>query len=85
LICADCEAAREAPGYRLFSPLCAFCGGRLIRQIGKLQRPREELTERRKRVLADWVAYGHSETDLRALAKSGPAFPPVPEAPKRGR
>jgi hypothetical protein len=84
-MCVDCDAAREAPAHRLFDLACLHCGARLIYRLGKLARPREELTERRRRVLADWVAWGHAEAQLRALAKDGPAFAQPPEAMKRKR
>lgn len=31
-------------------------------------RPAAELTQRRRAVLADWMQYGHSESEIRALA-----------------
>lgn len=70
-----------------FNPACLHCGARLIQRLGALPRPRDEITARRRKVLEDWMAYGHSESDLRRLAKG-----PVPLAPesspaplKRGR
>ncbi len=81
--CDDCNATREAPAHRLFNPACLHCGARLIQQLGKLPRPRDEITARRRKVLADWVAYGHAEADLRELAKGALALAPEPE--KRGR
>lgn len=66
--CTDCQAARETNGLWAFHcPTCLWCGARLIKRIGKLDRPKDELTARRKRVLADWVAAGHSEAQIRAL------------------
>lgn len=73
--------------HTLFSPACLHCGARLIQRLGTLPRPRDEITARRRAVLSDWMAYGHSEQELRKLAKG-----PVPLAPellpgpkKRGR
>jgi hypothetical protein len=81
--CADCTATREAPMHRMFNPACVYCGARLIQRLGKLNRPREEITARRRQVLADWVAYGHAEDRLRLLAKG--SVPLEPEQPKKGR
>lgn len=54
----------------LYNPACLYCGARLIYRIGRLQAPREVIQQRRRTVLADWMGYGHSEADLRALAKT---------------
>lgn len=76
MTCDCCEATREAPMHRMFNPACVHCGARLIQRLGKLARPREEIAARRRQVLADWMAQGHPEADLRRLAKG-----PVPLAP----
>ena len=81
--CDCCNAAKEAPAHAWFDPACLHCGARLIQRLGKLPRPRDEITARRRKVLADWVAYGHAEADLRELAKGALALAPEPE--KRGR
>ena len=78
-MCADCDAARDTRGHWFrFDPLCLWCGARLIQQIQKLQRPREERANRCRTVLADWMSYGHAERELRELAASGsmPLAPP---------
>lgn len=69
--------------YPYFDVKCLHCGARLIQRLGKLPRPRDEITARRRKVLADWVAYGHAEADLRELTKGALALAPEPE--KRGR
>lgn len=63
----------------MFDPACLYCGARLIQRLGTLRmRPRDEIIARRRKVLADWVAMGHSEADLRALAASKtPALAPI--------
>jgi hypothetical protein len=85
--CDDCNATREAPAHRMFNPVCLHCGARLIQRLGKLPRPKDEITARRRQVLADWMAQGHPEADLRRLAKGpvplAPESSPVP--PRRGR
>lgn len=50
-----------------------------------MQRPRSEVTDRCRKVLADWMAMGHSEAELRALAKGSlPLQPPIkPDPPSK--
>lgn len=69
--CECCQIARHHPAYAMFTPRCIHCGARLIQRIGRLSIPPSEITARRRRVLADWMAYGHPEQEIRALAKSG--------------
>jgi hypothetical protein len=68
--CSDCDIAREHPGYSFYTPACAFCGARLIKRIQALAKPTDEKSERCKKVLLDWVSYGHSELQIRAMVKS---------------
>jgi len=87
LTCKCCKDALEWPGTvaaRTYTPACLWCGARLIQALGKLRRPREEIAERRRKVLADWMAHGHSEAELRALAK-GDALPLAPESSEQPR
>lgn len=76
MTCDCCKAAQEAPAYNLYCPACLWCGARLIQVLGTLPRPRDEIAERRRKVLADWGRYGHEESDLRRLAKQNPCFAP---------
>lgn len=77
MTCECCEAAREAPAHNLYTPACLWCGARLIQALGRLHdRPRSEIAARRRAVLTDWMAYGHEEAQLRALAKGPKAFAP---------
>lgn len=62
----------------MYTPACIWCGARLIQSLGRKSRPREEIVERRRTVLADWMAHGHSEAELRRLAKLD-ALPLAPE------
>ena len=57
-------------------PTCLWCGARLLKTIGRMQITADQSVARRRKVLADWVAHGHSEQDLRRLAKG-----PTPLAP----
>ena len=76
--CTDCQAARETNGLWAFHcPTCLWCGARLIKRLGTADLRREEISARRKRVLADWVAMGHSEEEIRALV-AGKSLPVQP-------
>ena len=77
--CQDCAADRICSGHhRLFDPRCIFCGARLIQRIGKVGNTAAEITQRRRVVLADWMALGHGEAEIRELAASKkPAHEPV--------
>lgn len=79
MTCEECNRARATAGRcNWYSLACPWCGARLIQRIGTLRtRPRDELSARRTKVLTDWVAYGHSETELRALAEAK-ALPLLP-------
>lgn len=71
MTCTSCQAARETQGlWPHFDSLkCQFCAARLIQQIGKLPVGNDAITARRRVVLADAVAFGRSETEIRRLAK----------------
>lgn len=69
--------------FNRYSPACLHCGARLIQALGKLDRPREEIAQRRRAVLADWMRYGHMEADLRQLAKGPVPLEPVSSAAPR--
>lgn len=73
MTCADCQKATTTQGcWRQYnSPHCVFCSARLIQQLGKVRTPTsEQIAARRRVVLADAIAYGHSEALIRELAKS---------------
>jgi hypothetical protein len=56
----------------------------LIQGVQRLPRDRGEIRDRCRRVLADWVAHGHDELELRRLAKGPRALAPEPvDAPKK--
>jgi len=84
-MCSDCEASRETRGlWRRFDPLCLWCGARLIQTIKGLHEvSRDRRAERMRVVLQDWVSYGHSEAELRALSSSAsvPWAPPGSQDP----
>lgn len=63
---------RDAQAYRMRCPACVHCGARLIQKMQSvfaLSPPARR--EKSRAVLADWMAHGHSEADLRRLAQSG--------------
>ena len=71
--------------YAVHCPSCVYCGARLIWRIQRFQIPRQEKIDRCRRALKVWTDYGHSETEIRRLAKL-PEIPLAPiEQPKRGR
>ena len=57
--------------YRMHCPTCIHCGARLIQKLQRLyQLTTEQRRDRCRQALADWVAQGHGEQELRALAKA---------------
>lgn len=77
MTCSNCETARTFPGFRMFDPACLYCGARLIQLLGKLPIGVTEVTARRRQVLADWIVHGHTEADLRRLAKGPLSLAPT--------
>lgn len=72
MICKDCQASQETNGlWRQYNcPQCPFCCARLIQQIGRCRSPSSDaISARRRAVLADACAYGHSGELIRKLAK----------------
>ena len=56
--------------YRMHCPTCIQCGARLIQKLQRLyQLTQEQRRDRCREALADWMAQGHGEGELRALAK----------------
>ena len=84
-MCSDCQAANDTNYLSIWYnvPQCKYCAARLIKYIGKLRTPTsEEIASRRRVVLSEAIAWGHSESEIRALAKLGPWVQPV-ETKKR--
>ena len=52
-----------------YSPACLTCGGRYLRAI---QRHPKRSREWLAKALADWMAHGHDESQLRELSKRKP-------------
>jgi len=70
--CSDCKAAIETNGLwtRYNTPQCIHCTARLIKLIGHYPVTKDEITARRRVVLADATAYGHSEVEIRKMVKA---------------
>lgn len=85
MTCECCQAARETAGlWNQFTPLCLWCGARLIQRIGKLAIAQSESVERRRTVLADWMKAGHPEDELRRLAGlKGLPLAPLPSCDRQ--
>ena len=83
MTCPSCTASRETQGRwpEFNTPKCIWCTARLIQTIGtKNHRPRDEITARKRAVLADAVEWGHEEKAIRALAAlKVPALEPLAE------
>lgn len=67
--CDCCTAFRANENFRQGSPSCIYCGARLIWLVQRLRRGKTETADRCRAILADWVAHGHSEAEIRRLAK----------------
>lgn len=77
MACHECHRAHETAGVcPWYCPSCLWCGARLIQRLGLLDKPREEIAARRRKVLADWLAFGHAEAELRRLAKQPGCYEP---------
>jgi len=73
-MCDLCNIARQFPEHPRFCPSCIFCGARIIQLLGKLPIGVTECTTRRQQSLAVWVEWGHSEQEIRRLAKGSLAL-----------
>jgi hypothetical protein len=68
MTCIRCEKTRENPDYALHCPKCLYCGARAIWRVAHWRLPRDESVARRRQTLAEWMAWGHLEIDLRRLS-----------------
>ncbi len=84
MTCTNCETARTFPQYRLFNPVCLYCGARLIQSLGLLPIPVSECKTRRQAMLALWLSQGHNEAQIRELVKGPLAIAPIQSAPQTG-
>jgi hypothetical protein len=77
--CPNCIKAATYPQYRWFNPACLHCGARIIQHLGTLGLSPDSCATRRRANLADWMAMGHNEAQIRSLAKGPLAITPPPE------
>jgi hypothetical protein len=70
--CEECQSVSEGPLWNRYDPSCIYCGARLLRKLGTLSIPKDQIQKRRTKVLTDWVKQGHNESQIRSLVKSGP-------------
>ena len=77
--CPNCITAKTYPQHRWFNPACLHCGARIIQHLGTLGLSPDSCAARRRANLADWMAMGHSEAQIRQLAKGPLAIAPPPE------
>ena len=81
MACECCEAARITTGHcRYYALQCAWCGARLLQKLGGLNVTQAEIKQRRQAVLKDWIAYGHSESEIRELVKGPMSVEPITKA-----
>ena len=75
---------RDPQMYRMHCQGCLHCGARLIQKFQRLyQLTQEQRREKCRQALADWLAMGHDEQQLRALAKASAwAVAPAPTKTK---
>lgn len=67
----------DPQAYRQHCPTCIQCGARLIQKLQRLYPlTAEQRRDRCREALAQWVAQGHSEQQMRALAKGAWAVAP---------
>ena len=61
---------KDPQAYRMHCLGCVHCGARLIQKMQRLFALAPDVRRARSRqALDDWMAHGHSEQQLRALAK----------------
>ena len=89
--CETCAMLRkhyptDAHLHPMHSTGCAHCGARLIQRVQRTFKtwPESRRREKCRRTLAEWMATGHAESELRALAKAG-AWAVAPEPPVKGK
>lgn len=87
--CPECLIATDFHEYRLFNPLCKFCGARILQVLGTLDTSAYEIKRRRVAMLDEWERFGHSRMEIRDLAKGALALPTRAQAaadpPKKRR
>lgn len=68
MTCDCCQKDRAFPPFLRFDPACLWCGARYIKRVRALKTwPKQDRTDWASQVLADWLALGHSEAEIRRL------------------
>ena len=76
MTCSQCQAISKHqcdPAKRsMFNPACLWCGARQIQYTQRvLLIGRDAKVQRCQEILARWLELGHSEEEIRRLAKQG--------------
>lgn len=66
--CDDCRLARKDLLWFRFDPECLTCGARCLWFLQRMRLPQEAKVQRLRKALADWMAHGHAEEQLRTMA-----------------
>ena len=86
MACECCLADRECSGHwRYFNEGCVWCGGRILARLGKLKAIPSVILQKRRDMLQAWVKRGHSERELRDLAKAPESLEPIKKEPADGK
>lgn len=67
-----CECHECRRDLNRFNPACVGCGGRYIRDVQKRAMPLEPKVKWLRKILTDWMAFGHAEQELRDRGKGVP-------------
>jgi hypothetical protein len=67
--CQQCETRKEAPLHNAYNPLCLPCGAIGIASLQRMNIDKEQKKARLTAWLQHWMTFGHSESELRRLAK----------------
>ena len=74
MTCTDCLASTITRGFwrQYNAPLCKYCSARWIQDLPRVavKLDKQQVKTARLNALADAVAHGHSEQEIRELAKS---------------
>ena len=79
---------RDPQQHPMHCETCPHCAARMIQKIQRLYPwQKEKKVEACRQVLADWTRHGHSETEIRQLAKGvwAVASAPAPVASAKGK
>ena len=84
MTCQNCQLYRDHQITRAQAN-CIFDGARMIQRIQALEIPTERKSKLCWSVVAEWVAWGHDEQEIRQLAKGPTALEPLEISEKKGK